>query len=166
VLFGGADILINNMAWILRHVPAFGLFGTGDYRLQPIHVRDLADLAVAKAVARSDLVIDAVGPETYTYRELAEELARIIGVRRPILTIPPQVGYLIGWLIGKAVGDIVITRDEIQGLMQGLLATDSEPAGHTRLSRWAREHAHTLGRHYATELGRRRNRRVAYAEAR
>jgi NADH dehydrogenase len=165
VLFGGADILINNMAWVLRHLPVFGVFGTGDYRLQPIHVRDLADLAIAKAAERTDMVIDATGPETYTYRELVGELARIIGLRRPILTVPPQLGYLTGWLIGKAVGDVLITRDEIQGLMQGLLATESEPTGRTRLSHWAREHADSLGRSYATELGRRRNRIVAYANA-
>ncbi len=165
VLFGGADILINNMAWILRHLPVFGVFGTGDYRFQPIHVGDLADLAVAKAGERTDLVIDAIGPETYIYRELVGELARIIDVRRPILPVPPQLGYLAGWLIGKAVGDVLITRDEIQGLMLGLLATESEPTGRTRLSRWAREHADTLGRRYATELGRRRNRHVAYAKA-
>ena len=50
--------------------------------------------------------------------------------------------------------------------MQGLLATESEPVGQTRLSDWARKHADTLGRRYATELGRRRNRRAAYANAR
>lgn len=45
VLFGempGEDILINNMAWVLRHVPVVGVPGNGKYRLQPIHVQDLA----------------------------------------------------------------------------------------------------------------------------
>jgi NAD(P)-dependent dehydrogenase (short-subunit alcohol dehydrogenase family) len=74
-------------------------------------------------------------------------------------------GYAAGWLLGKLVGDVVITRDEVEGLMQGLLATGSEPAGRTKLSTWAREHAETLGRRYASELGRRRNRRVAYVDA-
>jgi NADH dehydrogenase len=60
---------------------------------------------------------------------------------------------------------VVITRDEVEGLMQGLLATGSEPAGRTKLSTWARERAATLGRRYASELGRRRNRRVAYVDA-
>lgn len=166
VLFGGADILINNIAWVLRHLPVFGVFGGGDYRLQPIHVHDFADLAVASAAERTNLVTDAVGPETYSYRELVGELARVIGVRRPILTLPPPLGYSAGWLVGKVVGDVLITRDEIRGLMAGLLATGSEPTGHTRLSAWAREHALTLGKRYASELGRRRHRRLAYADAR
>jgi NADH dehydrogenase len=165
LFFGGEDILINNIAWALRHLPVFGVFGAGHYRLQPIHIHDFADLAVAQGVAREDRTIDAVGPETYRYRELVRELARILGVRRPIVSVPPRLGYAAGWLLGKLLGDVVITRDEVEGLMQGLLATGSEPAGRTKLSTWAREHAATLGRRYATELGRRRNRRVAYVDA-
>jgi NADH dehydrogenase len=165
VLFGGEDILINNIAWVLRRLPVFGVFGQGDYRLQPIFVHDFAELAIAQGVERADRTIDAIGPETFTYRELVRELARIIGVRRPIVSVPPQLGYISGWLLGKLVGDILITRDEIAGLMQGLLATESPPAGQTRLSDWALQHADTLGRNYATELGRRRNRRVQYANA-
>jgi uncharacterized protein YbjT (DUF2867 family) len=166
VLFGGEDILINNIAWVLRNLPVFGVFGSGDYRLQPIHVHDFADLAVAQGAEYSDRTIDAIGPETFTYRELVRELAQILGVRRAIISVPPQLGYASGWLLGKVMGDVLITRDEIAGLMQGLLVTESEPVGQTRLSEWAREHADTLGRRYATELGRRRNRRAAYVNAR
>jgi len=165
LFFGGEDILINNIAWALRHLPVFGVFGAGHYRLQPIHVHDFADLAVAQGVEREDRTIDAIGPETYRYRELVRELARILGVRRPVVSVPPRLGYAAGWLLGKLLGDVVITRDEVEGLMQGLLATGSEPAGRTKLSTWAREHAATLGRRYASELGRRRNRRVAYVDA-
>ncbi len=165
VLFGGEDILINNIAWLLRHLPIFGVFGEGQYRLQPIHVHDFADLAVAQGIEHTDRVIDAIGPETYTYRELVQELARIIGVRRPIVSVPPQLGYAVGWVLGKLLGDVLITRAEVEGLMQNLLATESQPTGRKKLSAWARENSATLGIRYATELGRRRNRRVAYANA-
>ena len=49
VLFGKEDILINNIAWMLRRFPVFGVFGRGDYRMQPIYVDDLAQLAVENA---------------------------------------------------------------------------------------------------------------------
>jgi NADH dehydrogenase len=166
VLFGGEDILINNMAWVLRHLPVFGVFGDGRYRLQPIHVEDFAELAIAQGAARENTVVDAIGPETFTYRGLVEELSAAIRVRRPIVSVPPSLGYAAGWLLGKVLGDVLITRDEVVGLMQDLLVTDSPPAGQRRLSAWAREHGEELGRRYATELGRRRDRRVAYAEAR
>jgi NADH dehydrogenase len=128
-------------------------------------VFDFADLAVAEGREHADRVIDAIGPETYSYRELVRELARIIGVRRPIVSVPAPLGYAAGWLLGKMLGDVLITRDEIDGLMQGLLFTASHPTGRIRLSTWAREHATTLGTRYATELGRRRGRRVAYVAA-
>src|SRR5262245_57367448 len=149
VLFGGEDILINNIAWALRHLPIFGVFGGGRYQLQPIHVFDFADLAVAEAREHADRTIDAIGPETYRYRELVQELARIIGVRRLIVPVPARLGYAAGWLLGTLLGDVLITRDEIEGLMQGLLATKSRATGHTALSAWAREHATTLGTRYA-----------------
>jgi len=165
VLFGGDDILINNIAWAIRHLPVFGVFGDGAYRLQPIHVEDFAELAVAEGAARVDRIVDAIGPETFTYRDLVRTIARILGVRRAIVPVSPRVGYAAGWLLGKLVGDVVITRDEVEGLMQDLLVTDSPPVGRTRLSSWALEHRATLGHRYATELGRRRDRRVAYADA-
>ncbi len=162
VLFGKEDILINNIAWLLRRLPVYGVFGNGSYRLQPIYVDDLAQLAVAEGVGEENKIIDAIGPETFSYRELVGKIAEIIGHPRPIISVPPVLGFLAGYLIGKLVGDTFITREEIQGLMGDLLYTDSPPAGETKLSDWAREHADQLGHKYASELARRRNRQLAY----
>lgn len=155
VLFGGHDILINNLAWLLRRLPVFGIFGDGSCRLQPIHVEDLAALAVELACGTTNCVINAIGPETFTYRELVEQLAGIIGVHRPIIQVPPSLGYTAGWLIGRAVGDVTITRDEIAGLMANLLYVDAPPVGETRLTDWAAANADSLGKRYASELARR-----------
>jgi len=162
VLFGGPDILVNNIAWALRHLPVFGVFGTGNYRLQPIHVEDFAALAVQEGRQEPNRVVDAIGPETFTYRELVERLGEIIGSRRPIVSVPPALGYATAAVLGLLVRDVVLTRDEIAGLMADLLATDSPPAGTTRLTDWARAHADRLGRRYASELERRRNRQDSY----
>ncbi len=164
VLFGHEDILINNIAWTLRRLPIFGVFGDGQYRLQPMHVDDFAALAVEQGKTAINCVIDAIGPETFTYRRLVEEISNIIGVHRPIVSVPPSIGYAAGALLGKLVGDVMITRDEVEGLMADLLVTTSPPAGSTRLTDWAREQAATLGIHYASELARRKNRDAAYAQ--
>lgn len=162
VLFGKEDVLVNNIAWMLRRLPVFGLFGDGQYRLQPIYVDDLAKLAVEQGESDQNCVIDAIGPETFSYRELVKQIARIIGKRRPILSLPPWMGYAVGALLGKIVGDVIITREEIEGLMADLLCVDSPPAGTTKLTVWAQEHADALGHRYASELARRQNRREAY----
>ena len=158
VLFGKEDILINNIAWMLRTFPAFAIPGDGAYRLQPIFVDDLAELAVRLGTERSNQVVNAIGPETFTYRELVATIGRCIGHVRPIVSLPPDVVYWMGAVMGRLLGDVVITRPEIQGLMEERLYVDAPPAGHTRLSEWAKAHADDLGRRYANELGRRRPR--------
>jgi NADH dehydrogenase len=162
VLFGKEDVLINNIAWVLRRFPVFGVFGRGDYRLQPIYVDDLAALAVQQGLLREDHLVNAVGPETFTYRGLVEEIGRIIGRPRTVVSAPPWLGYAVGSVLGRLLGDVLITRDEIRGLTAGLLYVDAPPAGSTRLTDWARAHAGDLGRHYASELARRRDRRREY----
>ncbi len=156
VLFGKEDILINNIAWMLRHFPVFGVFGSGDYRLQPIYVDDLAQLAVEQGTSTQNTSIEAIGPETFTYRELVTTIGRIIGRRRPVVSMPPTVGYWLGRAFGAFKGDVVITREEIQGLMEGRLYVDAPPVGQTALTKWATEHRDTLGARYASELARRR----------
>ena len=156
VLFGKEDILINNIAWALRKLPVVGVFGDGSYRLQPIYVDDLAQLAVEQGATTEDRVINAIGPETFSYRKLVATIGNIIGKQRPIISVSPQLGYLACSVIGKLVGDVFITREEIEGLMADLLYVDAPPTGTTRLTDWARKHAATLGATYASELGRRR----------
>ena len=162
VLFGREDILVNNIAWALRRFPVFSVFGDGNYRLQPICVEDLASLAVAAGKNQENMVINTIGPETFTYRELVQATAKAIGVRRPILGVPPGLGYLMSRIVGAFVHDTFVTREEIRGLMDGLLCVDTLPTGTTRLTDWMRANAETLGRHYASELARRVDRQKPY----
>ena len=166
VLFGQEDVLINNIAWMLRRFPVFGVFGDGSYRLQPIFVDDLAQLAVEASVSSKNEVRDAIGPETFTYRELVSVIGEAIGRRRPIVNIPPGLGVGVGRLVGWVVGDVVVTPEEVAGLMQDLLVTSSPPSGTTALSQWVLEHRESLGRRYSSELARRRDRRKTYEELR
>jgi nucleoside-diphosphate-sugar epimerase len=162
VVFGREDILINNIAWVLRKLPVFGVFGDGQYLLQPIYVDDLAEIAVDQGERRDNNIINAIGPETFTYRGLVEEIGKIIGKRRPIISVSPAFSYIVGSILGRLVKDVLVTREEIEGLMAGLLYVDSQPVGKTKLTEWAREHADLLGRRYVSELARRRDRKTGY----
>jgi uncharacterized protein YbjT (DUF2867 family) len=165
VLFGNEDILVNNIAWTLRHMTVFGMFGDGSYKLQPIHVEDLAALALAQGALRENRIVEAIGPETFTYRELVLAIADAIGVHRLIMPLPPVLGFLGTWAMGKILRDVIITWDEIKGLMGNKLFVDAPPAGTTKLTEWARAHAATLGVRYASELVRRSDREAAYGQA-
>ncbi len=155
VLYGKEDILINNISWVLRRFPVFCVFGNGNYRLQPIYVDDLAKLAVEQGKQTENKIINAVGPETFTYRSLVEKLGDIIGKRRPIISTPPFICYIAGLIIGKIFGDVMITREEIKGLMADLLYSDSQPAGETKLTDWASKNSAIIGKRYTSELSRR-----------
>ncbi len=156
VLFGKEDILINNIAWMLRKFPVFGVFGNGNYCLQPIYVDDLAQLAVQQGASRDNMIVNAIGPETFTYRDLVRTIGQLIGRSVPVVPIPPRLGYWVGSIIGRLMDDVTITWQEVQGLMADLLHVDTPPTGQTRLTDWTRAHADTLGKVYANELSRRR----------
>jgi uncharacterized protein YbjT (DUF2867 family) len=162
VLFGREDILISNIAWTLRHLPVFGLFGDGSYRLQPIFVDDLAARMVDEGKRDQNTILDAIGPESFTFRELVECIGEIIGRKRPILALPPAVAYAAGWSLGRLMGDVMITWPEVKGLMADLLHVDSHPLGTTRFTEWARENRNSLGTHYASEMKRRLDRNSPY----
>ena len=164
VLFGPEDILINNIAWALRHFPFFGVFGDGSYHVQPIFVDDLAKLAVEQGECREDCLIQAVGPEDFTYDELVKTISRLLGLKRPILHTAPWFAYMVSWIAGKFLGDVVITREEIEGLASGLLhAPGFEAPASTKLSDWVRDNADSLGKKYANELARRKDRTLPYS---
>lgn len=162
VLFGREDILINNIAWALRRFPFFALFGDGSYRLQPFYVEDLAALAVAQGQRRENSLVNAIGPETFTYRALVQAVGSAIGRPRPLVSVSPGLGFAASRIIGWLARDTFITREEIKGLMDGLLCVSAPAAGATRLSDWMRGHKTTLGRSYASELRRRKDRTVQY----
>ena len=152
VIFGPEDILINNIAWFLRTFPVFGVPGRGDYGLQPIFVEDMADLVVDAAARNDNYVVDAVGPEVFGFEELVRLLAQTVGSRARIAHMPPRLVWLSCWLAGLVVRDVVLTREEIDGLMANLLVSSAPPKGTTRLSEWLKKNADSVGMRYASEL--------------
>jgi uncharacterized protein YbjT (DUF2867 family) len=154
VIFGREDILINNIAYILRRVPVFGIPGSGSYRLRPVSVEDVADICVRSGRAVSDEVIDAVGPETFTFEELVRLIARTIGSRTLFLHVPPAVALTAAAVIGRVVGDVMVTRDELDGLMAELVTTEGPGTGIRRLTEWLAQNAAVVGKAYASEVSR------------
>ena len=154
LVFGEGDLLLNNMAWALRRFPVFPVFGTGDYQVQPIYAGDLAAQAVAAGSGSDNFVADAAGPDTFTFEELLRLLASGIGTRVRLVHTPPSVGFAMTRLVGLLLRDVMLTRDEVDGLMAGLLTSEVSPNGTTKLGDWLSEDADALGRGYVSELRR------------
>lgn len=154
VLFGQGDILINNIAWMLRNFPVFAIPRRGEYRVQPIFVEDLAELVVDSGAREESFVLDAVGPETYTYDALVRLIRQAISSRARITYQPAPLIRLASKILGLIVDDVVLTKDEIKGLTADLLVSHHTPTGHTSLRQWIEANARTVGATYASELGR------------
>jgi len=154
VVFGLEDILINNMAFLLRKLPLFFIPDQGRYRLQPIYVEDLARIAVDAGRSSGNLVIDAVGPETFSFEELVRLLAKVVKSRAVILHVPPSLALSAARILGSTFHDVVLTKDELDGLMANLLVSRSKPTGSTCLSSWLTDNAAVLGTRYASEVSR------------
>jgi NADH dehydrogenase len=154
VIFGFEDILISNIAWLLRRFPIFAIAGRGDYGLQPVFVEDVAEIAVRAADGKDNVILDAAGPEIFTFAELVRLIRDSIGSRARIVPLSPRSTLLLAKLAGYFVRDVLLTRDELDGLMANLLVSKEAPLGQTRFTDWLRQNAAELGRTYASELDR------------
>jgi NADH dehydrogenase len=154
VIFGAEDILINNIAWFARHFPVFAIPGSGRYRLQPMFVEDLAQLAVASAQQADNRVLDAVGPEIFTFEELVQTIAASVGARLRLMRVSPRAALGMLRVIGPIVGDVILTREEIEGLMANLLVSNQPATGGTRFTEWVARNSAVLGNRYACEIRR------------
>jgi uncharacterized protein YbjT (DUF2867 family) len=161
-IYGGErDVLANNIAWIMRRMPAFALPGSGGYQVQPVHVEDVARICIDAAQSQPDVVIDAAGPETMSFAELVALVRSAVNTRSPILHLPPPVMVATARALGLLVGDVVLTSEEIKGLMAGLLVSHDPPLGKIAFSQWLEQHKASVGRSYANELERHFGTRLA-----
>ena len=154
VLVGHEDILINNIAYLLRRLPFFLIPGDGSYGIQPVHVEDLADLAVEGVYCKENSAADAAGPDAYTFKEIVQLIGEKIGAQRPLISVPSRLALLAAQFLSLFVSDVMLTPEEVDGLMQGLLVSKEPARGKTLFADWLEAEKDSLGTRYASELKR------------
>ena len=154
IVFGEEEVLINNITWLLRKMPLFTIPGDGRYQVQPVHVSDVARLAASAVAATENMILDAAGPEIFTFIDLLKLLKEVAGSRCLLVRVPAPLALGLSQLLGALFGDRMLTREELDALMENLLVVGANATGTTRFSDWARENASILGKHYVNELKR------------
>ncbi len=154
VLVGKEDILINNIAYLLRRLPVFFIPGDGSYGIQPVYIEDLADLAVEGVYSQENYVIDAVGPDCYTFKDLVKMIGDKTGSQRPVISIPPRLALFAAQFLSLFVKDVMLTPEEVDGLMANLLVSKEPARAKTPFKNWLESNKNTIGMQYASELKR------------
>jgi len=154
ILFGGDGVLINNIAWLLRHLPVFAMGGRGTYRVRPIHVDDLARLCVELGARTDTTALDAVGPQALTFRQLVNTVRTAVGSHALVVPVPAAVLTTLSRAVSLALRDTLLTRDEYRAMADGLADSTAPTTGTIVLTDWIAEYAPKLGRRYANELDR------------
>jgi NADH dehydrogenase len=154
VTFGPGDILVNNLAWTLRRLPVFGIPGDGRYPIQPVHVTDIARIAVEAGEAAGNPSLDAAGPDRFAFGQFVRIVRSAVRSRSLVVPMPVPVALLAARAIGAVVRDVVLRRDEVTELQVGLMVSDQPPLGRIGFGEWVQEHSDELGRRWASELDR------------
>jgi len=154
LVFGKEDILINNIAWTTRKFPFVPIFGSGDYKVQPVFVEDLATIAVECAKKNVSETLDAIGPETFTYKEMLQIIASVLNRDVKLFHVSPNIGIFLGRIIGLFVNDVLLTKDELKGLMDNKLTSKQTPNAKTKFTEWIKLNKETIGERYTSELDR------------
>ena len=154
IFFGGDGVLLNNIAWLLRHLPVFAIGGRGDYRIRPIHVDDMAKLCVSLGSRTDNVTVDAVGPESAAFRDMVLAIRAATGSRAIVLPAPGWLVPPLSKALGAALHDVLLTSDEYYAMAEGLADSDAPATGETLLTNWIARHGAELGHAYANELVR------------
>lgn len=154
LVFGRGEILVNNVAWLLRRVPLFLVPGSGRYAVQPVAVEDVAELCVRAGLGEDQAVLEAAGPDTFAFEDLVRLIREAIGARAALVHGPPRLALAFSRPLGRLAGGTLLTRDELEGLMQSLLVSKEPPTGRRRLGDWLAASAPSLGARFASDLNR------------
>ncbi len=154
ILFGGDGVLLNNIAWLLRHLPVFAIGGRGDYRIRPIHVDDLARLCVAQGASAGNVTLDAVGPQALAFRDMVAAIRAATASHAVIVHVPGWLLPPLSAVLGVMLRDVLLTREEFDSMAEGLADSDAPATGQISLADWLARHGDSLGRRYASELDR------------
>jgi uncharacterized protein YbjT (DUF2867 family) len=157
LVVGPGDILVNNIAYFLRRLPVFTIFGDGSYRAQPMTVDAFADIAVeAVDGAHRNATLAVAGPSNWPFVDMVRAIRRAVGSRA--LVVPAPAWVALGGLrvAGALLRDVVLTSDEVKGLTREYLYSESPLRRGADFAEWLAQPvvSSTLGRRYESELAR------------
>ncbi|KAF8641208.1 hypothetical protein AX17_000842 [Amanita inopinata Kibby_2008] len=140
LVFGPDDDFFNRFARLSRYLPFLPVFAGGQSRFQPVFVGDIAqaiEVIMRQAKIKDSYagkVIEAGGPEVFTFGEIMQLVLTYSKRKRPIVSLPLAIGMLQGTIMEKLPQNVfTITRDQIRQLTVDNIVPEPLPENHISL---------------------------------
>ena len=89
IVYSVNDNFTTNFMTLLNRLPLFPLYYNGNTKFMPIHCNDLVDViyhVITKNIQSN--IIECVGPETISLKEILEKLLKLIDKKRILIPMP------------------------------------------------------------------------------
>jgi len=95
VVFSVDDNFTTNFMTLLKRLPIFPIYYSGKTKFMPIHCSDLTDI-IFHVISKNILsnIIECVGPEELSFKEILEKLLILISKKRIFLPLPLPLAYV------------------------------------------------------------------------
>ena len=124
VVYSVDDNFTTNFMTLLSRLPIFPLYYQGKTKFAPIHCSDLTDTihhVISKNVYSK--IIECIGPETLSFKDLLEKLLLLINKKRILLPFPLVLAKFSARFF-EIFPNPLLTRDQLR-----LLKYDNLPSG-------------------------------------
>ena len=127
VIYSVDDNFTTNLMTLLNLLPFFPLYYNGKTKFSPIHVSDISEI-IAYIIDKSicSEIIECVGPEVMTFKEIIEKLLNLIGKKRMLISLPISIAKSMAFFLEK-IPKPLLTIDQLK-----LLKYDNILSGKTK----------------------------------
>ena len=114
IVYSVDDNFTTNFMTLLNLLPIFPLYYSGQTKFMPIHCSDLTDI-ISKIISNKiySNIIECVGPEVLTFKEILKKLLKLIGKRRMLLSLPLPIANLTA-IFFQLLPKPLLTTDQLK----------------------------------------------------
>ncbi len=124
IVYSVDDNFTTNFMTLLSRLPMFPLYYNGKTKFTPIHCSDLCEIifhVISKNINTN--IIECVGPETLTFKEIIQQLLNLIDKKRILIPLPIFLANLSAKFF-QLLPKPLLTQDQLK-----LLKYDNIPSG-------------------------------------
>ena len=114
IVYSVDDNFTTNFMTLLNRLPIFPLYYEGKTKFAPIHCSDLTDV-IFNVITNNvnSKIIECVGPEIISFKEIIEKLLNLIGKKRLLIPMPLPIAQMSARVF-EIMPKPLLTRDQLK----------------------------------------------------